>query len=80
MNTRCVSHKEIRQLRDFILFFVLFICKVIIMQANKRIPSKYLQKEVDAFACNQHNAPRNADRRSREKDGYVAQLVRAQHS
>ncbi|WP_268873018.1 hypothetical protein [Morganella psychrotolerans] len=31
------------------------------MQANKRIPSKYLQKEVDAFACNPHNAPRNAD-------------------
>ena len=50
-----------RQLRDFILFFVLFIFKVIIMQANKRISSKYLQKAVDAFDCNPHNAPRNAD-------------------
>ncbi|MEG0278935.1 MAG: hypothetical protein RR510_17345 [Morganella sp. (in: enterobacteria)] len=61
MNTKCVNHEKMRQLCDFILFFVLFLCKVIIMQANKRIPSKYLQKEVDAFACNPHNAPRNAD-------------------
>ncbi|GEM_PF-7018047 len=65
---------------DFILFFVLFIFKVIIMQANKRISSKYLQKAVDAFGCNPHNAPRNADEGHAKKDGYVAQLVRAQHS
>ena len=69
MNTRCVNHEKMRQPCDFILFFVLFLCKVIIMQANKRILSKYLQKEVDAFACNQHNAPRNAD------EGYAKKMA-----
>ena len=38
------------------------------------------EKGVDASRLNTHNAPRNADKVTRKKDGYVAQLVRAHHS
>ena len=39
-----------------------------------------IEKGVDAARVYTHNAPRNADKVTRKKDGYVAQLVRAHHS
>lgn len=49
-------------------------------RANGHVSRKLMQKAVDGFVCNTHNAPRNADEGCAKKDGYVAQLVRAQHS
>lgn len=49
-------------------------------RANEHFSRKLMQKAVDGIVCNTHNAPRNADEGYAKKDGYVAQLVRAQHS
>ena len=62
------------------LFFGSFFDKMINQRANEHFSRKLMQKAVDGFVCNTHNAPRNADEGYAKKDGYVAQLVRAQHS
>jgi hypothetical protein len=60
--------------------FVDFIGMMVTRRANNTLVIKNGKKLVDAFGPTPHNAPRNAAEGYAKKDGYLAQLVRAQHS
>ncbi len=49
-------------------------------RANGHVSRKLMQKAVDGFGCNPRTPARNAEEDSAIQYGYVAQLVRAQHS